>query len=218
MGFVLVVGIFFFFFKAVSHHLFCTWRVAAQQAKVASEARYLESRECGGNSGQVKSRRGQRGGGCATRSSKIMASSCVRQLGTNVLRRIASYSGIVGGTQQLGKRSFSAAKGDSILEAQEHATGLEKAEKDGLARGVNIFTEGEAWLQAPFGTPEKPVVVTSSFSERIVGVTDPEDDSIVVWDFIRQGEPPKQIIENGEYFVLKKIDNPEDHFVPHSWP
>jgi len=148
----------------------------------------------------------------------IMASSCVRQLGTNVLRRIASYSAIVGGTQQFGKRCFSAAKGDSILEAQEHATGLEKAEKDGLARGVNIFTEGEAWLQAPFGTPEKPVVVTSSFSERIVGVTDPEDDSIVVWDFIRQGEPPKQIIENGEYFVLKKIDNPEDHFVPHSWP
>ena len=64
MGFVLVVGRFFFFFKAVSHHLFCTWRVAAQQAKVASEARYLESRECGGNSGQVKSRRGQRGGVC----------------------------------------------------------------------------------------------------------------------------------------------------------
>lgn len=31
---------------------------------MASEARYLESRECGGNSGQVKSRRGQRGGVC----------------------------------------------------------------------------------------------------------------------------------------------------------
>merc|ERR1712157_490690 len=63
----------------------------------------------------------------------------------------------------------------------------------------------------------KPVVVTSSFSERIVGVTDPEDDSIVVWDFIREGEPPEQIVENGEYFVLKKITDPEDHFKEHTW-
>merc|ERR1712216_398709 len=121
-----------------------------------------------------------------------------------------------------GQRGFASSastdKGKEILEALEHTTGLEKAEKDGLARGVDIFTEGEAWLQAPFGTPEKPVVVTSSFSERIVGVTDPEDDSIVVWDFIREGEPPKQIIENGEYFVLKKIDDPEDHYKPHTWP
>ncbi len=60
--------------------------------------------------------------------------------------------------------------------------------------------------------------MTSSFSERIVGVTDPEDDSIVVWDFIKEGEPPKQIVENGEYFVLKKIENQEDHFKPHTWP
>ena len=211
MGFVLVVRIFFFFFSKPYHTTIFAlggWLPNKRRWRVEG-VRWQE---------RAKSRRGQRRGGCATRSSTIMASSCVRQLGTNVLRRIASYSGIVGGTQQLGKRSFSAAKGDSMMEAQEHATGLEKAEKDGAARGVNIFTEGEAWLQAPFGTPEKPVVVTSSFSERIVGVTDPEDDSIVVWDFIRQGEPPKQIIENGEYFVLKKIDNPEDHFVPHSWP
>jgi cytochrome c oxidase subunit 5b len=107
--------------------------------------------------------------------------------------------------------------GDELLESMEHATGLELAEREGKARGVDIFTEGEAWLNAPFGTPEKPVVVTSSFSERIVGVTDPEDDSIVIWDFIREGEPPKQVVENGEYFVLKKIDNPEDHFKQHTW-
>ena len=121
-----------------------------------------------------------------------------------------------------GQRGFASSastdKGKEILEALEHTTGLELAEKEGAAKGIDIFTEGEAWLQAPFGTPEKPVVVTSSFSERIVGVTDPEDDSIVVWDFIREGEPPKQIIENGEYFVLKKIDDPEDHYKPHTWP
>jgi len=113
--------------------------------------------------------------------------------------------------------SYSTEQGKDLLESMEHTTGLELYEKEGLAKGINVFTEGEAWLSAPFGTPEKPVVVTSSFSERIVGVTDPEDDSIVVWDFIREGEPPKQIVENGEYFVLKKIDNHEEHFKQHTW-
>ncbi len=108
-------------------------------------------------------------------------------------------------------------KGAELLNSMEHATGLELAEMEGKARGVDIFSEGESWLQAPFGTPEKPVVVTSSFAERIVGVTDPEDDSIVVWDFIKEGEPPKQIVENGEFFVLKKVTDPADHYRPHTW-
>ena len=97
-----------------------------------------------------------------------------RHLGSALLRRIASY-GAIGSSSS---RTFSSqtSKGTELLEGLEHATGLEKAEKDGATKGINIFTEGEAWLQAPFGTPEKPVVVTSSFSERIVGVTDPEDD------------------------------------------
>lgn len=37
----------------------------------------------------------------------------------------------------------------------------------------------EAWLDAPFGTETNPVEVTSEFSERIVGVPDPDDDSLV---------------------------------------
>lgn len=37
----------------------------------------------------------------------------------------------------------------------------------------------EAWLDAPYGTETSPVEVTSAFSERIVGVTDPDDDSLV---------------------------------------
>merc|ERR1712072_24698 len=36
--------------------------------------------------------------------------------------------------------------GDELLESMEHATGLELAEREGKARGVDIFTEGEAWL------------------------------------------------------------------------
>jgi hypothetical protein len=51
------------------------------------------------------------------------------------------------------------------------------------------------------GTPEDPVVVTSAFTERVVGVPDPEDDCLVVWSLIKANEPPKQIIPGGEYFV-----------------
>jgi hypothetical protein len=34
-------------------------------------------------------------------------------------------------------------------------------------------------LDAPWGTVDNPVQVTSAFSERIVGVPDPDDDSLV---------------------------------------
>lgn len=53
---------------------------------------------------------------------------------------------------------------------------------------------------------DKPVEVTSFSTERIVGVPDPDDDSIVVWGIIKENEPPKQLVEGGEYFVLKKVE------------
>ena len=71
------------------------------------------------------------------------------------------------------------------------------------AAGRDLFHED--WLDAPWGTASAPVEVTSVFSERVVGVPDPADDSIVWWGTVREGEPPRQIIEGGEYFVLKKI-------------
>jgi len=71
------------------------------------------------------------------------------------------------------------------------------------AAGRDLFHED--WLDAPWGTAAAPVEVTSVFSERVVGVPDPADDSIVWWGTVREGEPPRQIIEGGEYFVLKKI-------------
>ena len=41
---------------------------------------------------------------------------------------------------------------------------------------------------------------------------DPDDDSLVWWGIIESGEPPKQIIEGGEYFVLTKDpDADESH-------
>lgn len=80
-----------------------------------------------------------------------------------------------------------------------HRHELEHEEK-----GVDIFAEDYAWIHAPPGTIDKPVVVTSDFTERIVGVTDPEDDNSVIWGVVREGEPPKQIVEDGEYFILKR--------------
>lgn len=52
--------------------------------------------------------------------------------------------------------------------------------------------------------------MTSAFSERVVGVPDPEDDCLVVWDVIKENEAPKQLVPGGEYFVLKRTE-------PDSW-
>ena len=62
-------------------------------------------------------------------------------------------------------------------------------------------------ITAPWGTEDNPVTVTSIHSERVVGVPDPYDDSIIWWGFIKEGEPPKQIIDDGEFFVLKRIED-----------
>lgn len=86
----------------------------------------------------------------------------------------------------------------------EHATGLELAELEGIVAGHDIFTgNDEKWLYAPTGTEENPVVVTSLFEERIVGATDPDDDSLVEWGIVKLGAAPKLI--GSEYFVLKQI-------------
>jgi len=66
------------------------------------------------------------------------------------------------------------------------------------------------------GTPDDPVVVESAFEERIIGVPDPEDDCLVIWDLIKANEPPKQIIEGGEYFVLKTHEPPTWTGLPES--
>lgn len=60
------------------------------------------------------------------------------------------------------------------------------------------------------------MVVESAFDERIIGVPDPEDDCLVIWDLIKANEPPKQIIEGGEYFVLKTQKAPTWTGLPES--
>lgn len=106
--------------------------------------------------------------------------------------------------------SFASSGAVTNLDAEiEHATGLEKAQLESANKGVDLFHE--AWLDAPFGTETNPVEVTSEFSERIVGVPDPDDDSTVWWGVIEEGQPPKQIIEGGEFFVLKRLPSSGGH-------
>ena len=52
------------------------------------------------------------------------------------------------------------------------------------------------------GTLANPVVVTSGYATRIVGATDGDDDSIIHWGVVKEGEPPMKIGE--EYFVLTR--------------
>jgi cytochrome c oxidase subunit 5b len=40
-------------------------------------------------------------------------------------------------------------------------------------------------------------------------VTDPEDDTLVIWGIVRDGEPPKQLVAGGEFFVLRKVSHIE---------
>ena len=53
-------------------------------------------------------------------------------------------------------------------------------------------------LQPP-GTHENPVQVTSSFTSRIVGAPDPDDDMIVYWGEVKEGDGPTRI--GDEFFV-----------------
>eukprot|EP00798_Chlamydomonas_sp_ICE-L_P009538 gene9538-12179_t len=61
----------------------------------------------------------------------------------------------------------------------------------------------EAWMyEDKFGTESDPILVPSLEAERIIGVTDPEDDNLVVWGILREHEAPRQFIEGGEYYTL----------------
>lgn len=57
-----------------------------------------------------------------------------------------------------------------------------------------------------FGTEDDPISVPSLEPERIIGVTDPEDDTLVVWGILKAGEPPRQFIENGEFYLLQMVE------------
>ncbi|KAL3141747.1 hypothetical protein ABBQ32_004428 [Trebouxia sp. C0010 RCD-2024] len=86
---------------------------------------------------------------------------------------------------------------------------MRRQELEAAKEGRDMYQED--WLNAPWGTEDKPVEVTSSCHERIVGVPDPYDDSIIWWGTIEEGQPPKQIVETGEFFVLKRVPESDGH-------
>jgi cytochrome c oxidase subunit 5b len=83
------------------------------------------------------------------------------------------------------------------------ATGLELKELEAGARGEALFEADLGWLGAPLGTKDNPVQVTSSLASRIVGATDPDDDSIIHWGLVEEGKGPVQI--GDEWFALKRV-------------
>lgn len=91
---------------------------------------------------------------------------------------------------------------DAVVTDFEHSTGLYRAELEGLASGKDIFDHYD-FTRAPKGTKESPCVVTSEMEYRVVGVTDPDDDSIVIWGRLEEGKGPMLI--GDEWFVHKRV-------------
>lgn len=107
----------------------------------------------------------------------------------------------------------------AITTCEHHVARLVRAAAHTAACTLARTPQRACRITADFaGTPEDPVVVTSAFHERVVGVPDPEDDCLVVWSLIKSDEPPKQIIPGGEYFVLKHIEPEAWNTLPESAP
>jgi len=97
---------------------------------------------------------------------------------------------------------------DAVVTDFEHSTGLYRAELEGLAQGKDIFDHYD-FTRAPKGTKESPCVVTSEMEYRVVGVTDPDDDSIVIWGRLEEGKGPMLI--GDEWFVHKRVGGGGGH-------
>lgn len=98
----------------------------------------------------------------------------------------------------------------SVLQASDDISKTETALSTEPPRKYRQIDDKEMWHEAwmyedKFGTETDPILVPSLEAERIIGVTDPEDDNLVVWGILREGEPPRQLIEGGEYYVLKSM-------------
>ncbi len=106
-------------------------------------------------------------------------------------------------SQSASSSSSSSSSSDAnVVTDFEHSTGLYRAELEGLAQGKDIFDHYD-FTRAPKGTKESPCVVTSEMDYRVVGVTDPDDDSIVIWGRLEEGKGPMLI--GDEWFVHKRV-------------
>ena len=112
------------------------------------------------------------------------------------------------------KRNYSSAVGDHknklniSVQSVEHATGLEKAELLSLLKGEKLF--GEPILTGAFGTLEKPVLVPSIFTSRLVGCVggEGEHEHALLWHEVKEGKP-LICAECGQVFKLVKQKLPD---------
>ena len=88
----------------------------------------------------------------------------------------------------------------------EHATGLELKELQAAAEGRTSSTTTTS-SSSPTARRSRPMVVTSSMPYRVVGATDPDDDTIVHWGRVEAGKPPVKI--GSEWFVHKAEERTE---------
>lgn len=108
------------------------------------------------------------------------------------------------------------------------------------AKGGDLFAQGFEWLDQarvrrnnlahaaaaaffslraqPNGTREKPVVVTSTLSSRIVGATDGDDDSIIHWGIVHEGQDPvKSARRRGRGGSVARVAHPRRPSVGEEW-
>lgn len=98
---------------------------------------------------------------------------------------------------------------DDKTPATSSPAAIYKDEEPKRKFGTDIATKElwhECWMyEDRFGTSDDPVVVPSLEPERVMGCTDPDDDNLVIWGILREGEPPKQFVQEGEYYQLKRV-------------
>lgn len=62
-----------------------------------------------------------------------------------------------------------------------------KYSRTSIAHAVHVSAVHLCRAYEPrFGTEDNPIQVPALLSERIIGVTDPEDDTLVIWGIIRE--------------------------------
>lgn len=72
--------------------------------------------------------------------------------------------------------------------------------------GQLLASVGRTLLKTVHHTHLRIAAHSFTAGERIIGVTDPDDDTLVIWGIIREGEPPKQLVAGGEFFTLKRVE------------
>ena len=90
---------------------------------------------------------------------------------------------------------------------EKQVQGLEKLEIDAMKAGKESPFQQSGPLSGPFGTPENPVKVPSSYSNRIVGcvVGTGESAHDLLWHEVRENDTTI-CLSCGQAFTLEKVE------------